>query len=169
PAVAAGAGLTGESADVLVRYVRWDAVGQLLFGFCLVGSAALRGVGDMRTPMYLLGGVNVLNIAVATLLVRGTQPDSPLAPLAFCFGEIAPWGVNGIVAATVAARLTGGVAMLALLARGIDGLKWRPLQLLPRRDDFQRLMRVGLPTVFEGASMWLGQWLFLMIISRLGT
>ena len=169
PSVAAGAGLTGESADVLVRYVRWDAVGQLLFGFCLVGSAALRGVGDMRTPMYVLGGVNLLNIGVATLLVRGTQPNSPLAPLASIVGEIAPWGVNGIVAATVAARLAGGVAMLALLARGIDGLKWRPLQLLPQRDDFRRLMRVGLPTVFEGASMWLGQWLFLMIIARLGT
>jgi len=168
PGVAAGAELSGESAQLLIRYVRWDAVGQLLFGFCLVGSAALRGVGDMRTPMYVLGGVNLLNIILATILVRGTLPNSPLASLAAVLGPISPWGVNGIVTATVTARLVGGVTMLLLLLRGISGLRWRPLQSTPNLPDVRRLLQVGLPTVFEGGSMWLGQWLFLMIIARLG-
>ncbi|HBH55076.1 MAG TPA: hypothetical protein DDY91_24610, partial [Planctomycetaceae bacterium] len=66
PFLARRAGLEGESAQVLTNYLRIDSFGQLLFGFCLVGSAALRGVGDMRTPMRILGAVNVLNMLVTT-------------------------------------------------------------------------------------------------------
>ncbi|MFN9199579.1 MAG: MATE family efflux transporter, partial [Planctomycetaceae bacterium] len=95
PTLAARAGLLGESAQVLTTYLRTDALGQLLFGYCLVGAAALRGMGDMRTPMWILGGVNLLNMLVATAMVFGTRGNSPLQPLAGLLGDWDSWGVSG--------------------------------------------------------------------------
>lgn len=169
PFLARRAGLEGESAQVLTNYLRIDSFGQLLFGFCLVGSAALRGVGDMRTPMRILGAVNVLNMLVTTVLVFGTRPGSPLEPLATLVGPRDSWGVMGIVAGTLAARLAGGAVMLGVLARGISGLKILGNLLVPDAEDLRRILRVGLPAALEGFTLWTGQWLFLEIISNLGT
>ncbi len=165
PLLAGRVGLEAESADVLVRYLRRDAFGQLLFGFCLIGSAALRGMGDMRTPMYILGGVNLVNILVSTTLVLGTAPGAILSrKLGW-----ESWGVDGIVSGTLTARLLGGALMLGVLARGVSGLKLLPSLMIPDRIDVVRILRIGIPAAFEGATMWVGQWLFLEIISRLGT
>ncbi|MSR56204.1 MAG: MATE family efflux transporter [Planctomycetaceae bacterium] len=155
PAYAVMQRLDGESARVAVDYLRTDAWGQLLYGFCLIGSAALRGVGDMRSPMLILGVVNVLNIIVSSTLVFG-------------LGPIEPWGIDGIVRGTVVARLCGGLLMLAVLARGVSGLRLQKALLMPHADDVRRILRIGAPAALDGVLMWSGQWLFLMIIARLG-
>jgi putative MATE family efflux protein len=169
PVLASRAGLSGESARILTNYLRTDALGQLLFGFCLVGAAALRGMGDMRTPMWILGGVNLFNMLVATALVFGTRADSPLHSWAGLVGSWDSWGVSGIVSGTLSARLAGGACMLWVLARGISGLRLSPALLIPDTDDLRRILRVGLPAALEGVTLWTGQWLFLEIISQLGS
>src|SRR5207253_910079 len=60
--------LQGESHRVAVGFLRADAFGQVFFCYCLIGSAALRGMGDMRTPMIVLGIVNILNIILSSSL-----------------------------------------------------------------------------------------------------
>jgi putative MATE family efflux protein len=142
--------LSGESYRVAVGFLRTDAWGQLAFGFCLIGSAALRGMGDMRTPMLVLGAVNLLNIVLASALVFG-------------IGPIAPWGIDGIVAGTVTARVCGGLLMLAVLARGVSGLRLRREYMLPHGDDIRRILKIGAPAALDGVLMWMGQWLFLMM------
>jgi multidrug resistance protein, MATE family len=155
PAYASMQRLTGESYRVAVTFLRIDSLGQLVFGFCLIGSAALRGVGDMRSPMLILGGVNVLNILLSTTLVFG-------------FGPIAPLGIDGIVIGTVCARCFGGLLMLGCLGRGLSGIKLRSRYMAPRGEDVSRILRIGAPAALDGVLMWCGQWLFLMIIARLG-
>jgi putative MATE family efflux protein len=147
--------LTGESLRVAVAFLRIDAWGQLFFGYCLIGAAALRAVGDMRSPLLVLGVVNVFNIIVSSTLVFG-------------WGPIPPWGIDGIVAGTLTARICGGLLMLALLARGVSGLRLRLRFLRPHGDDIRRILRIGAPAALDGVLMWSGQWLFLMVIARLG-
>ena len=60
----------------------------------------------MRSSMLILGAVNVVNILVASTLTFG-------------LGPIAPWGIDGIVAGTVTARIFGGLLMLFILSRGV--------------------------------------------------
>lgn len=147
--------MQGEAYRVAVGFLRTDALGQIFFCYCLIGSAALRGVGDMRTPMYVLGFVNVLNMIIASTLVFG-------------LGPIEPWGIDGIVTATVAARICGGLIMLGVLARGVHDLKLRLAYLIPHVEDIRRILAIGVPAAVEGVIFWSGQWVFLMIISRLG-
>jgi putative MATE family efflux protein len=148
-------GMKGESLRVAVKFMQTDAWGQLFFGFCLIGSAALRGMGDMRTPMYVLGFVNILNIVVASLLVFG-------------LGPIQPWGIDGIVTGTLVARICGGLLTLGVFAYGVDHLKLRAAYLVPHAEDVRRILRIGVPAALDGILMWTCQWLFLAIISRLG-
>ncbi len=147
--------MQGESYRVAVGFLRTDAFGQVFFCYCLIGSAALRSMGDMRTPMIVLGVVNILNIVLSSSLVFG-------------LGPIEPMGIDGIVTGTVTARICGGLLMLGVLGRGVSGLKLHFGYLVPHSDDIRRILKIGVPAAVDGILMWCGQWLFLMIISRLG-
>jgi putative MATE family efflux protein len=147
--------LQDESYRVAVRFLRTEAFGQVFFCYCLIGSAALRGMGDMRTPMVVLGVVNILNMILSTTLVFG-------------LGPIGPMGIDGIVTGTVIARICGGLLMLGVLGRGVSGLKLRVSYLVPHAEDVRRILKVGVPAAVDGILMWCGQSMFLMIIARLG-
>jgi putative MATE family efflux protein len=98
---------------------------------------------------------NILNILLSSSLVFGLGPIQPL-------------GIDGIVIGTVIARICGGLLMLGVLGRGVNGLKVRMAYLVPNTEDVRRILKIGLPAAVDGILMWCGQWLFLMIISRLG-
>lgn len=146
--------MEGLSGEIIIRYLRIDSVGLTFTSVTLAIAAALRGVGDMRTPMFVLGFVNIVNAVCSWLLVRGIGPIPAL-------------GVDGIVLGTLIARASGGFLMLLVLARGAGGLRLRQLQLLPRPKLAKRIVRIGLPAAADGLVLWGGHFLFLMIISQL--
>lgn len=145
-------GMTEQTRDVAVRYLQMDAFGHLFFSFSVIGAAALRGAGDTRSPMFILGLVSVLNLVLSPLLVYGPGP-------------IPAMGVDGIVTGTVIARFCGGVLMLVAFARGISGLKLHRRELLIRGDVVLRILRIGIPAAIDGAMIWSAQLVFLKIIS----
>ena len=147
--------LDGDSYQIVVTFLRTDAIGQLFFGFCLIGTAALRGAGDMRSPVLILGAVNLLNIVASTSFVFGAGP-------------IEPMGINGIATGTVTARIAGGLLTVFCLARGIKGLQLHGDMLRPHLTDIRRILRIGVPAAVDGAGVWVGHSIFLMIVARLG-
>ncbi|MGH7127760.1 MAG: MATE family efflux transporter [Planctomycetaceae bacterium] len=147
-------GLTGETQGIVVRYLRWDAIGYLFTGVSLIAAAALRGAGDMRTPMAVLGLVSVLNAVLSAALVFGVGPVPAI-------------GLNGIVAGTVIARIAGAALMLGVFARGRSGLKLDRREWVPRGEIVRRILRVGIPAGIDGGLMWIGHFVFLTVIGRL--
>jgi multidrug resistance protein, MATE family len=145
--------LTGESRRIAVDFLQVEALGEFFYVFCLIGCAALRGAGDMRSPMLLLGLVNILNMIVSPALVFGW------------FG-LEPWGIEGVVAGTFVARVAIGLLTLLALFRGAGGLALTTDLFRPFHAESVRILRVGLPAVIDGLLMWTGHFLFLMIISR---
>ena len=154
PTIARLQNMDGETFRIVVRYLRIDACGYVFSSLSVVAAAALRGTGDMRSPMILLGFVNILNMIVSTTLVFG-------------FGPISPWGVDGIVTGTVVARTGGGLLMLAALARGRSGLRINRADLRLRMYEVRRILRIGIPGAADGGLTWFGHFVFLMIIARL--
>lgn len=146
--------MEGLSGEIVIRYLRIDAVGLTFTSVTLAIAAALRGVGDMRTPMFVLGFVNIVNAVCSWVLVHGLGPIPAL-------------GVDGIVLGTLIARASGGLLMLLVLARGAGGLQLRRRQLRPRSKLAKRIVRIGLPAAADGLVLWGGHFLFLMIISQL--
>ena len=155
PWLVQGMGLSGMTADIAVRYLRLDAIGLWFAALSLVIAAALRGCGDMRTPMWIFGCVNVLNVIVSTALVYG-------------FGPVPALGVDGIVGGTIVARVSGGLIFLFWLVRGIKGLQLQLRELRLRGETVRRILRIGVPAAAEGIIMWAGHCVFLRVISYLG-
>jgi putative MATE family efflux protein len=148
-------GLDPVASDITVQYLRLDGVGLVFTALSLVGAAALRGAGDMRTPMAVLGTVSVVNLIVSPALVYGIGPVPSI-------------GVSGIVAGTVVARMAGGMLMLVCLASRRSRLSIRPRELRVTGGTARRILRIGVPAAFDGAVLWAGHFVFLRIISGIG-
>jgi putative MATE family efflux protein len=143
-------------AGPAVRYLRILFAFNVFFAVGLVLSFALRGAGDVRTPLWVGGGVNVVNVALNYGLVFG----------AFGLPEL---GLAGSALGTGLALTLGSVVLALLWARDAlviprDG--WR--QGLDRAGA-RRILRVGLPTAVEQTAWQLGLVLFLRLIAGYGT
>ena len=157
PWLARGLNLEGEAFAIAVRYLRVDGVGQVVTAMSLAGFAALRGAGDMTTPMWLGAATNLVNAAASWAFVYGLEPLG-----------LEPAGADGIVFGTVVARVFGGAALIAVLAGGTTRLRLVASQLVPDAATTRRVLAIGVPAAFDGAVRWAGHYAFMALISRLG-
>lgn len=146
--------MDGVQRKIAVEYLRLDACGQFFAGWTIIGAAALRGSGDMRTPLFVLAITNIVNVIVSTACVWGWGP----------FPEM---GVTGIVSGTVTAQACGAIVMTAMLFSGISRIHVRLSEFRFHRETIQRILRIGGPAALGGIATFSGHFLFLMVISRL--
>ena len=153
--VAQLAGLTDNSLMFCGQYLRIVAIASPASAILLVGNAALRGAGDTRSPFFIMVAVNVVNVAVSVLLVFGPAP----------FGG---HSVAGIAAGTAIAWAVGAVMVLIVLACGWGGIRLHIHRLRPHWHTARRLIRIGVPSLFEGVvGMWAGNFLVLIVVGSL--
>ncbi|NQV24792.1 MAG: MATE family efflux transporter [Rhodopirellula sp.] len=149
--------LEPASSALLVRYLRLSCFGHAFSSVLLIGSAALRGSGNMRAPMWILGLVSILNVLFSSVLAFGA-------------GSLPAFGMDGIATGTVAARFAGAALMLWLLMGGSAGLTAKPSWA--SAADFAtigRVLRIGIPAAADSFLMWGGHFLFLRVVAGLGT
>ncbi|NJL34782.1 MAG: MATE family efflux transporter [Chloroflexaceae bacterium] len=121
----------------------------------LVGIACLRGVGDTRTPLYVMLGTNVVNILLTWLLVSGNMGLPAL-------------GVVGAAIGTAIARGGGGLLILWLLLRGRSGLKLtNPFQV--DTAILRRLTNIGATKRGRNVCVHAALLVFVGFINSLGT
>lgn len=128
-----------EAGANYLRIVSWASIPTAL---TFAGTAALRGAGDTRSPLWIMLIVNGINIILSWLLVNGNWGFPAL-------------GVDGSAIGTAIGRIVGGILTLALLASGIMKLR------LPRKWTLNptvigKIAQIGLPSageqfIFQGA------------------
>ena len=126
-----------------------------LFGFT-VFIALMRGAGDTVTPMLVMLGTVVLNVALDPLLIFGVGPLPEL-------------GVEGAAVATVFARGSAMVVGLWLMLRGAHGIQIRPRQMVPDLAFTRRLLRIGVPASVENAGRAVSINAVLVIVTMFST
>jgi putative MATE family efflux protein len=129
-----------------------------LMAVLFIGSAALRGAGDTRTPMTAMGLVNVINVSISCSLVHGLGPLPALGVLGAGIGSAAGVGVGGLIVATALLR-----------GRSTAGLQVVPAALRFHPAHTRRLLRIGLPSGAEQMAMRLAQLALATIVTELGT
>lgn len=147
--------LTGFAADYATSYLLVMFASLVFMIVEVAGIACLVGAGDTRTGLWITGGIALINV-----------------PLAWGFG----WGIGpfpdlgfvGIAVGTALCHVLGGLAVLAVLARGRMGLKLEFASFRPRFDLIYRLLRISVPAGFDSLSVVAGQLWFLSLVNELG-
>ncbi len=150
------------------RFMRIEAIAYLIESFTFVAAACLRGAGDTRTPMLVLGVVNLVNMTMSWFCAfRLDDPPAWLKSLgvhAIGLGL----GCDGIAWGTACARVVGGLVMLGVMLRGRAHLQIIFAYLRPVPAMLKRIVRIGGPAALDGLLMWCGHLVFLRIIARSG-
>jgi putative MATE family efflux protein len=121
------------------------------------GGSVLRGAGNTRTPMLVMGAVTFSNIILGYFLIYGGMGFPSM-------------GVKGAGLAGVFSRTTGAVAILFVLFRGNSPLKFTLSGFLPASwGTIARIFKIGLPAGVEQVQFQLAMTLYTVIISSLGT
>ncbi len=145
-----------DVAAIGEAYLRIASLTFTMQGLMMVGNAALRGAGDTRTPLYVMLGVNVLNIVISSALLLGLGPLPEL-------------GVIGPAVGSAVALAAGGVFVVGVLARGRGELRLRRGGWQPDWAAVKRVLNVGLPAGGEQLALRGGMVIFTRLISGLGT
>jgi MATE family multidrug resistance protein len=139
-AAAPVAELLGATSDVqtqAVQYMRLRLFGAPAVLAMLTAFGALRGVQDMRTPLWIALVVNAVNMGLDALIIVG-------------YGPIPAWGIAGAAIATVLAQWVGALWAITAVLHKLG----RPAQLYLReaKDLLQiggnLFLRTGLLTIF---------------------
>lgn len=123
----------------------------LTFGYNGVG-AILRGLGDSKTPLYMLIASTVLNVVLDLTFV-------------VVFG----WGVAGVAWATVIAQGASFLGCLVYLNRTHELLRTNFLSLRFDRDIFLQSLRIGLPSGAQQTLVACGMMFMSAVVNGFGT
>jgi len=142
-------------ADVIpqaVIYMQIYSVGFVgMFGFNGV-SAILRGVGDSRTPLYILIISSVLNVILDIVSI-----------------VVLKMGIEGVAWATVISQTLTFIAVVIYLNKSHPLLKMRFIKLSFDKSIFKQSVKIGLPSGMQQAFVGLGSIALMTIVSRYGT
>ncbi len=153
-------GLFGTEPDVAAAatiYLQITAATSVALFLSFVCGAVLRGAGDSRTPLAAAVIANIINVAVAYVLIFGH----------FGFPAL---GVAGSAIGAASGRGIGAAYMLLAMARGRKAISlhggwgWRP-----RFETARQLLTLGVPAAVEqvlsaGAFMTL-----IAVVALIGT
>lgn len=131
-------GLLGATPDVRQyggEYLRIVGAASIPTALMFAATAALRGAGDTRTPLWLMMLVNGVNVGLSWLLINGNLGAPAM-------------GVAGAAIGTAVARTLGAVVILALLYAGRMRLRWRP-NFRPEWRTLRVITEIGLPSAAE--------------------
>ncbi|EMA37333.1 MATE family efflux transporter [Halobiforma nitratireducens] len=118
-----------------------------------IAARSIQGTGDTKTPMYVNGAVNALNIGLTV-------------GLAFGLGPLPELTVIGIAAATALSDGLGAIAFLAIIGSPLSEIRYvRPRRLVV----IKQLLLISWPRIAEGVSEMIAEFPFNAILLAFGT
>lgn len=117
-------GASGSVHALAEEYILYRLIGAPAMLVTITCFGALRGLQDMRTPLYIAAGMNGLNILFDWMFIFGIGPLPPL-------------GVGGAAMATSFSQWVGAVWGLYLVVRQLG------ISTTIQAADIRRLLRIG--------------------------
>lgn len=138
------------------QYLQISFIGLIfVFGF-FVFQALLRGVGDVKTPIYIVLGTVILNAILDPLFIFG-------------YGVIPGYGVAGAAVATVLTQALATVIGLGILFSGKYGIHLKVHEMRPDRILMSQMFKLGLPASIEQSMVALGFTVMTILAADFGT
>jgi putative MATE family efflux protein len=151
--------LIGAGPRVLpeaTQYLQISFVGMtFMFGF-FVFQSLMRGVGDVKTPLYIVFATVVLNLFLDPLFILG-------------WGPIPAYGVAGAALATVGTQGVAALIGLFMLFSGRYGIHLRTENMRFDFRLFKKMFSLGLPASLSQSSRALGLAVMSFLVASFGT
>ncbi len=150
--------LGAESAVIpgATLYMKISFLGILfVFGYAIYQSLA-RGVGDAKTPVYIVLGTVLLNFVLDPLFIFG-------------YGFIPGYGVAGAALATLGTQAVALLLGMIALNSGKKGIHLRLHHFKPEFKLMKRIIKLGIPSSLEQSSRSLGFIIMVSIAASFGT
>lgn len=151
--------LMGAEPEVLPDATRFLQVTFLGFVFVFgyfVFQSLMRGLGEVRLPMWIVLLTVLLNLALDPLFIFG-------------WGPLPPLGVAGAALATLCTQALAATIGFAVLFRGRHGIQLVWSELRPDFGFMRRVFRLGLPASIEQATRALGLTVMMILVAGFGT
>lgn len=151
--------LINAAPDVMpdaTKYLQISFAGLIfMFGF-FVYQSLMRGIGDVKTPVYLVLATVLLNLVLDPLFILG-------------YGPIPAYGVTGAALATVGTQGLAAVIGIAMLFSGKYGihLKWSDLKV--DWPVMKKMFMLGFPASISQSTRALGMMLMTFLVASFGT
>lgn len=139
-----------------VRYLKYIAIGQVFMFISFASAASLRGAGDTKTPMYITGIANILNIIGNYVLITG-------------FSFFPELGIAGAAISTAFARFIAAALYLILFSSGRGILKLKLKLMKITNKIFKPLINLSYAAGIEQLFMQLAFFANSIFISKLDT
>ncbi|MFH1592038.1 MAG: MATE family efflux transporter [Candidatus Woesearchaeota archaeon] len=151
--------LLGAEQEVIpgaVSYMSISFIGVLfVFGYAIYQSLA-RGVGDAKTPVYIVLGTVLLNFLLDPLFIFG-------------YGFIPGYGVGGAALSTLGTQAVALMAGLIVLNTGKRGIHLKLHNFKPDFSLMKKIIKLGIPSSLEQSSRSIGFILMVGIVASFGT
>jgi putative MATE family efflux protein len=149
-------GATPEVQALGEVYVKYVFLGTAFSFFEFILGAALRGAGDMKTPMVMALITNAVNIVAGYILIFGGLGFPAM-------------GVKGAAIANIIGFAAGAFAYLILIYRRKLMLNLPLIRNRFKRDVIDRILKIGVPAAAEQAVLQVGFLLYTALIVYFGT
>ena len=121
-----------------------------------MSQALMRGVGEVRAPLYIVAGTVCVNFVLDPVLIFGR------------YGAPA-WGVTGAAVATLIAQAFAAAIALRLLFGGRYGIHIHWRDFVPDMAFVKRAFLLGHPASIEQSARGLGMTVLTFLIASFGT
>lgn len=151
--------LMGADSDVLpqaVAYMKISFMGMIFVFVYMAFQSLMRGVGDVKTPIYIVLGTVFLNLILDPLFIFG-------------YGFIPAFGVAGAAVATIGTQGLAAVIGVWLLLKGKINIRIHFKDLKPDWPLIKKMFQLGLPSSIEQSTRALGMTVMTFLVASFGT
>jgi len=139
-----------------VSYLKISFIGMIFLFMFGVFQSLLRGVGDAKTPLYVIFFSVLLNLILDPLFIFG-------------FWIIPPFGVVGAAFATIGTQSIAAVIGITMLINGKHSIHIKPKDFKPDFKLMKRMFFLGFPASIEQSMRAFGMTAMITLVTSFGT
>lgn len=139
-----------------VKYLQVSFIGLAFSYVYLTFQSLMRGVGEVKIPLYLVLGSVILNFFLDPIFILG-------------WGIIPKFGVAGAAWTTIIAQGLSCFVGFIILLNGKRGIKIHLADLKPRRSVFKKIFHLGLPLAISQSMRSVNMLVLTFLVAGFGT
>jgi len=151
--------IMGASVDIIpdaVKYLQISFIGLVFTYVYLAFQSLMRGVGEVKIPLYLVLGSVILNFFLDPIFILG-------------WGIIPKFGVAGAAWTTVISQAISCFIGIAILLNGKKGIKMHLAEIKPRWSIFKKIIHLGIPPAISQSMRSVNMLVLTFLVAGFGT